>query len=620
MQLAKAYISYYRSVSDQHLRLGPMTVLFGKNNAGKTNVLEAIYAILAPKDVPDFLPERGLRGHGDPDVATDGAVYVDLQLGLPFDDAILGAAIHLAADDDDILRSCALPPRQVCCPSTYRGCELWFIDITKFLEQSGSGWRVFSYHTDEFELDEKFRSSEAPRPRPLFLGWELDNFDDAVTDAVAHLPNRSETVVNLPERSPWWAESTWRNESAGDRICIRRGTEPNAWYVDPELRERLSQLEALASSLVPDFIAGSFSVEFDYPERWNSQPTVRVRFVEPGDSEARSLYDFGRGAYRWLVIAVQVALRIMEAGDPHTTDIGTAGAEQFSGHVLFIDEPEAHLHPSAVAGVVRWAQNLVDRGFNIVAATHHEEFLRASDDKVTFVQVFRDADGETRTHTLPTGAAGILQDLADDIGLHPATALSLRRAVLFVEGILDVAVLDEYAGHELQAAGVTLIPLHGTRNLPGILDSEFALKLGIKTGVLTDNTDTATIRERTKRQTEEKKILKFIDNCKSQGLPAPTLFGVSEEDLLFALPADAIRDYLKGPFPGWKELKKECYQAEGVDTSISVNWKQYAFDRYGLPITTPAGVRKVVHALDRADVDLPSIRKVVDQIVAWAKN
>lgn len=71
----------------------------------------------------------------------------------------------------------------------------------------------------------------------------------------------------------------------------------------------------------------------------------------------------------------------------------------------------------------------------------------------------------------------------------------------------------------MQAAGVTLIPLHGTRNLPGILDSEFALKLGIKTGVLTDNTDTATVRERTKRQTEEKNILRLIDNRKAQGLP-----------------------------------------------------------------------------------------------------
>ena len=83
---------------------------------------------------------------------------------------------------------------------------------------------------------------------------------------------------------------------------------------------------------------------------------------------------------------------------------------------------------------------------------------------------------------------------------------------------------------------------------------------------------------------------------------------------------DYLDLHLKGPFPGWKELMKECYQAEGVDTSNSVNWKQYALDRYGLPITTPAGVRQVVHALDQAEVDLPSIRKVVDEIVAWANN
>jgi hypothetical protein len=615
MRLAKAFISYFRSVSDQELRLGPLTVLFGKNNAGKTNMLEAIYAIMAPHDIPDAYPERGLRGHGDIDIATAGAVYVDLQLGLPFDDAILNATAHLALEDDDnILRSCALPPRQVCCTCADRGSELWFIDIAKFIKQSDSNWRVLKHQEDMYDLDEHFRSSQAPRPRPLFLGWELDNFDETVTEAVA----------NLPQRSPWWDPPTWDDEHSGsgsNQMCIFRNPESDSWLVDPALSARLTQLEELATSLLPDFIMGNFRVDFGYPQTWKSTPAVRVRFIEPGASEERPLYDFGRGAYRWLVIAVQVALRIMD-GDHHTTDISTAGAEQFSGNVLFIDEPESHLHPPAVASVVRWAQNLVFRGFNIVAASHHEEFLRASGDGVTFVHIFRDAAGETKAHTMPSAAAGILQELADQVGLHPATALSLRRAILFVEGPLDVAVLNEYAGHELEAAGVTLIPLHGTRSLPGLVDSEFAPKLGIKTGVLTDNTDTATIWDRINKdhQTEEKKILRLIKNYEAQGLTPPTPFGVREDDLLFALPADAIREYLKGPFPGWNEMKHECYLAEGVPTSVSVNWKQYALDQYGLPITTAAGVQQVVHALNQAGVELPSIRAVVDEIVAWANQ
>ena len=87
--------------------------------------------------------------------------------------------------------------------------------------------------------------------------------------------------------------------------------------------------------------------------------------------------------------------------------------------------------------------------------------------------------------------------------------------------------------------------------------------------------------------------------------------------MLFALPAEAIRD-LKGPFPGWHELREECRAAEGRGPSDSVDWKSYAETRYGLPITTPDGVRTIIRDLDLAGVELPSIRAVVDEVIAWA--
>lgn len=83
---------------------------------------------------------------------------------------------------------------------------------------------------------------------------------------------------------------------------------------------------------------------------------------------------------------------------------------------------------------------------------------------------------------------------------------------------------------------------------------------------------------------------------------------------------DAERAYLKGPFPGWHELREECREAEGRGLSDSVDWKSYAETRYGLAITTETGVRSIVRALDLAGVELPSIRAVVDDVIAWAKS
>lgn len=96
------------------------------------------------------------------------------------------------------------------------------------------------------------------------------------------------------------------------------------------------------------------------------------------------------------------------------------------------------------------------------------------------------------------------------------------------------------------------------------------------------------------------------------------VFGVREADLLHALPVDAIREYLKGPFPDWDDLVPECREILGKGPSDSVNWKLYAREHYGLPIDTAEGVRSVVRALDLQNVQLPSIQTVIDEIVTWA--
>lgn len=83
----KVKLAGYKSVRHgQEFDVGPFTVLFGKNNAGKTNLLEAIYGLLAPQDMPaeGAVLARGLR-KGDYPM---GAVYVELEPGLTFDDAV----------------------------------------------------------------------------------------------------------------------------------------------------------------------------------------------------------------------------------------------------------------------------------------------------------------------------------------------------------------------------------------------------------------------------------------------------------------------------------------------------------------------------------------------------
>jgi len=349
---------------------------------------------------------------------------------------------------------------------------------------------------------------------------------------------------------------------------------------------------------------------------------VLLEYEQRGLTQCADLVDAaGHGAARWMAAAVQLALHLMEDHE-NLSALRDLRPGEFSGHVLLVDEPEANLHPSAVASMVRWCHRMVRHGFTVIVASHHEEFLRVAGEEVTLVHVTRDTDlVRTSARTLPTATTQRLQDLAADVGLHPAAALSLHRAVVFVEGLLDEAVLDEYGGLDLDAAGVKLIPIHGTKNLEGLVSAEVVTQLRIRIGILTDATDPSTMAERSgkKRSSEERKVMRVLQIAADKDLPAPTAFGVPEDDLLFALPPDAIRDYLRGPFPGWKELASECRAALGKGPSDSVDWKAHALDHYGLPLTTTAGVRDIVRNLDLAGVELRSVRTVIDQIVAWAE-
>ncbi|CAM3414900.1 hypothetical protein BST27_29495 [Mycobacterium intermedium] len=631
MRLSKVLICGYRSLPDLQFEAAPFTVLFGKNNAGKTNLLEAIYGVIASHDPMGNSSGRVLRDG----TAPHGAIYVDLEPGLAFDDTVLAATPEWAPVPQGVLRFRELPPGQVCFARADRVSELWFTDVGDYFEQRELPGLILNYEVDDdgepgiYEIDQQARSSDGPRLGALFLGWEFGDIDHWVTSAMDRLSA-------VPDRMHGTGGGFAYRYIPGRRGCLELvdGAESSGqWQVRPEVHARLDQLANLATDLLPDFLDGAIRAKFQVPTGWHDSPRVRIEYEERDSGNRRSLQDFGRGASRWLAIAVQVALQIMES-DWVTSKLPVSMEKAFSGQVLLVDEPEAHLHPSAVASIVRWCQRMVKCGFQIVAASHHEEFLRASGSDIRFVKVSRgittstDATGKlhrhvhTRTRTVLSTATAVLQELAAEVGMHPAAAFALHRAILFVEGPLDEAVLDEYAGSRFDAAGVVMIPIHGTKNLEGLIDGEFTTRLGIKAGVLTDNTQTATIWDRSnrKRSSEEIKIVRLINRFQEQGLPPPDLFGVPEDDLLFALPTAAVRDYLNGPFPDWQELREECRAAQGLGPSDSADWKSYAHTHYGLPLTTASGVRKIVRYLDLAGTEMPSIQAVVEDIIAWAMS
>lgn len=572
----------HRSVDGVAFDAEPVTVLFGKNNAGKTNILEAAYMLLTG----DHRASRPAAVARDIDLC--GGFWVELEEGLAFDEQVATAAgVHLG--DDPV-----------------------YVRFTGEHVQLGQpdGWDDQEPETLDDALWEGHRGDPvgAPQPHVLMLDWDFTNLHDRFAHCVQRLATTD--LDRMRGRFEWL-----------DALGVVDGR--YAYAVRPRINELVEDLAALATDLLPDFVEGVISAHVSVPTMWDDHPKILLEYHERGATQCPDVIELaGSGAARWMAAAVQLAIHLVD-DDPELRALRTVPPRALSGHVILLDEPEAHLHPSAVASVVRWCRRLARHGMTVMVASHHEEFLRASGEEIQLVHVTRDEDlvgTSVRALTLNTTSA--LQELATDVGMHPAAVLSLHNAVVFVEGPLDVAVLEEYASVRLEAAGVMLVAIHGTKNLEGLISEELVRRLGLRIGILTDATDPETMSERSgrRRSSEERKVLKVLERAAEEGLPKPQVFGVTEADLLFALPPDGVASYLGRDFPDWKELVAEARAAVDASPSESVNWKQYAFEKYGLPIHEPSGVREVVRHLDLAGVPLPSIETAVSSITRWASH
>jgi energy-coupling factor transporter ATP-binding protein EcfA2 len=625
MRLREVILLDYASVEYMAFEAKPFTILYGKNNSGKTNILEAIYGVLSPAELDDEDASRPLppamRGTGHPPY---GALIVELEAGAPFDDNVLALRPSVSEGPAD---GVPLPTSQAALIVDHVKGWWTFNDPRDYFRQVDRYWDdpSLSEHVDALRAALPPTSVNADPPLPIFLNWEIDNIETRVEETLLeYLRCRSklrDVPVLLQVMTPLRVDAP----EPGKPLRLHGGgpATPESWRINESLQEFFDQFAVLATRFLPDFLDGSIQASIQVPMMWNDRLRMTLRYRGRESEKSDVIGSLGRGSARWVAAAIQIALHLIVRGR-HSESAEVLREENFSGHLLLLDEPEAHLHPLAVKSIIRWCHRMVDSGFNIVVASHHEELLRHSGADVAHVHISRGGNPpETQARTLLASTTPLLQDLARDLGMHPATVLSLIRGILFVEGPLDKAVLDEYASPALEAAGIAVVPIHGTRNLEGLIDGELTPRLGIKVGILTDDTDPATMAHRSnkKRSREETWVTRLQKSYADQGFLPPTSFGIPEKDLLFALPAEGIRNCYPeraSSFPGWLQMLEECRAAFGLGPSDSPPWKDYAEQQYGLPLSTAEGVRSLVHTLDLAGVEFPTIRRVIDQIVAWA--
>ncbi|MET7969776.1 AAA family ATPase [Micromonospora sp. NPDC005305] len=270
--------------------------------------------------------------------------------------------------------------------------------------------------------------------------------------------------------------------------------------------------------------------------------------------------------------------------------------------VRVFDEPESHLHPQAQRMIAVALDRLRLRGDNIVLASHSPHFLDLPAWRLVHVQ--HTPEGTTMS-ALAAADLDARKALAGQMGLSRGELLTRVSLLLIVEGEHDRLLLEELYGARLQDAGVAIIRMHGTSNLPATAQMDFIERhLDVPIGVLLDFTRLEKVDDNripTSHLHAEEQALRHLRRACRKNRRPMTYFGLSRPDIVAYLNEDAIRVDEPG-FPGWSTVTREFGAVSGRFRQAQPpverpSFKPWLEKRFGVDLTRTDRVQRMVERM-----------------------
>lgn len=210
--------------------------------------------------------------------------------------------------------------------------------------------------------------------------------------------------------------------------------------------------------------------------------TLKVFEKRAESAIMRDINRFGHGTQR----SIQMALIQYLADRKKKSDKATK-----SNTLIFIDEPELYLHPSAINSVRESLVLLSDLGFQVVISTHSASMLSAKH-ACNAIQVCKNTDGTVARKSISDKIQELYESSSPQ--LHSAFTLSnssyflFSEEVLLVEGKTETNVLcslyRKLRNNEINASKISIVAVDGKGSLLKMANVINAI--GIKTRILAD--------------------------------------------------------------------------------------------------------------------------------------
>lgn len=469
--LSEITIRNFKSIRVETFELTAYTPLVGYNNAGKSNILEAIKWLLRKNG----LAENSFNNQSNP-VEMEGkitGITAEILGQLP-ENQRTSIQPYLFVESLYIKRVQATP----CVPAA---------QIRLFVKDPANIGTANEWRLNPIGLDQAL---QALFPEPIYIG-AMENSEEDVSKS-----KNTTTIGKLLAEivGPIQTNYSAQVQTALDGIR-------NLLDADGDSRAtELNSFDSVVNGKVEAFFPGvNIRVHVPTPELKEVFSKGTIKVFEDHSTEGRDVASLGHGAQR----SIQMALV------RHLADIKRDIGSQASNTILLIDEPELYLHPQGIEVLRDALKTLSTQDYQVIFSTHSPFTITSNDVENTLLIRKSVSLGTHKRNSLRTAISTVAathpSQLAIVFALSNSSNILFAERVILAEGKTEhrllPKIIQKITGKTLGLHKTALVPVDGSgsirktmevlasMSLPtkAIVDLDYALKEGENQGFLQPN-------------------------------------------------------------------------------------------------------------------------------------